>query len=93
MNPPSEWSATIELRRPAAGAAEWMARALKPESEREVPRARAEIELLPPTTVKIHLHAKDTGSARAALNTYLGWISLADRTARVASLPRGAPRA
>ncbi|HEV2316800.1 MAG TPA: KEOPS complex subunit Pcc1 [Thermoplasmata archaeon] len=84
MTAVGEWTATIELRRPGPGSAERLARALRPESEREVPRARAAIDLVPPDGVRIGLRARDTGALRAALNTYLGWVSLTDRTAEVA---------
>ncbi|MHB8352410.1 MAG: KEOPS complex subunit Pcc1, partial [Thermoplasmata archaeon] len=54
-----------------------------PESSREVPRATARVDRVGPDTVRLTLTARDTGALRAALNTYLGWISLADRTDEV----------
>ncbi len=72
----SEWRGTIVCRMPDASAAGWLAQALGPEVAREVPRARAHVELRSPTEVVVEIEASDTGPARAALNTYLGWIHL-----------------
>jgi tRNA threonylcarbamoyladenosine modification (KEOPS) complex Pcc1 subunit len=80
------WEATIEFRRDSEAGAERLARALAPESTREVPRARATVGRPGPLLVRLTISARDTGAARAALNTYLGWIQLAISTEqRVAS--------
>jgi tRNA threonylcarbamoyladenosine modification (KEOPS) complex Pcc1 subunit len=77
---PSEWEATILVRRRDAPSAERLEAALIPEASREVPRARAQIVRPDPSSIEIRLTARDTGALRAAFNTYLGWIGLAERT-------------
>jgi tRNA threonylcarbamoyladenosine modification (KEOPS) complex Pcc1 subunit len=71
------WVATVSVRLPREAVAGWLDRALRPESMREVPRARAEVRRPSPTVVEIALEARDTGALRAGLNTYLGWVHLA----------------
>ncbi len=78
------WRATVVVRPGSEPLAARMERALRPESEREVPRARAELHRSPPDTVVLEITARDTGAMRAALNTYLGWVHLAAATARAA---------
>jgi tRNA threonylcarbamoyladenosine modification (KEOPS) complex Pcc1 subunit len=80
MSPPEEWTATLTVRRREPAAAARLYAALLPEAAREVPRARARVEHPSPNEVRIALTARDTGALRAAFNTYLGWIALADRT-------------
>lgn len=82
MTDAGPWEATIELRRESEGAADRLSRALGPEATREVPRARATVDRPGPSVVRLTIDARDTGSARAALNTYLGWIQLALSTER-----------
>jgi tRNA threonylcarbamoyladenosine modification (KEOPS) complex Pcc1 subunit len=77
---PTDWEATIDLRRESPEAAHRLARALAPESSREVPRAAARVERPEPTVVRLVVSARDTGALRAALNTYLGWMQLATAT-------------
>jgi len=73
----SGWTAVITVHLPQDRLATWLERALVPEAAREVPRARAEVRRSSPRTVEIALTARDTGSVRAAMNTYLGWVHLA----------------
>ncbi|MCI4331128.1 MAG: hypothetical protein L3K19_04695 [Thermoplasmata archaeon] len=77
MNGPEGWHATIDVRRGSPADADRLARALGPESTREVPRARAELTRPEPTVLRLSITARDTGALRAALNTYLGWVQLA----------------
>jgi tRNA threonylcarbamoyladenosine modification (KEOPS) complex Pcc1 subunit len=71
------WTATISVRLPQEAEAGWLERALGPEATREVPRAHATVTRAAPRVVEIALAARDTGSVRAAMNTYLGWVHLA----------------
>jgi tRNA threonylcarbamoyladenosine modification (KEOPS) complex Pcc1 subunit len=80
------WSAVITVRLPRELLAGWLEQALRPEASREVPRASAEVVRTAPDAVEVRLTARDTGAARAAMNTYLGWVHLALATlGRVAS--------
>ncbi len=88
MSPEPPWTATISIRLEEAKVADWLARALAPEAAREVPRATASIDRPVPKIVRISLGARDTGAARAALNTYLGWVHLTLETVRAAGAPR-----
>jgi tRNA threonylcarbamoyladenosine modification (KEOPS) complex Pcc1 subunit len=90
MTMASSWSGTILLRCSPPGSARRLCRALQPEAAREVPRARARISLAATGQVRIELTARDTGALRAALNTYLGWVALAQRTEAVAGAFRPA---
>jgi len=86
------WSAVISVRLPREAVADWLERALRPEAAREVPRAHAEVRRAGPDTVEIALTARDTGSVRAAMNTYLGWVHLALATVARAAPPTEPPR-
>jgi tRNA threonylcarbamoyladenosine modification (KEOPS) complex Pcc1 subunit len=93
MTESSIWRGTIVVHRPDATGAERLLQALAPEAAREVPRAHATVTRGTDDTVRVTLVARDTGSVRAAVNTYLGWISLAERTETAARpLPKHAPR-
>jgi tRNA threonylcarbamoyladenosine modification (KEOPS) complex Pcc1 subunit len=81
------WTGTIVCRCPTPEMAERLARSLGPEAVREVPRARAEVQRGAEGEVRILLSARDTGALRAAVQTYLGWLRLAEATEAVASLP------
>lgn len=87
MTSPPAWSGLIACRCPTPEMADRLARSLAPEVVREVPRARAEIERGAPGEVRVRIVARDTGALRAALQTYLGWLRLAEATEAVASLP------
>jgi tRNA threonylcarbamoyladenosine modification (KEOPS) complex Pcc1 subunit len=89
MSSAGGWSGSIELRRPDAASAERLLRALSPEAAREVPRARARLTRPEPGTVRLEVTAQDTGALRAAVNTYLGWLALTERTEQVARRARG----
>jgi tRNA threonylcarbamoyladenosine modification (KEOPS) complex Pcc1 subunit len=71
------WGAVISVRLPREELATWLERALGPEASREVPRAKAVIRRAAPESVEVLITARDTGSVRAAMNTYLGWVHLA----------------
>ncbi len=86
------WTATLVLRTSDPEVAGWIGRALGPEAAREVPRARAELEVGPPGTVGLRISARDVGAMRAALNTYLGWLDLSLAAVRSAAGPRPDPR-
>jgi tRNA threonylcarbamoyladenosine modification (KEOPS) complex Pcc1 subunit len=81
-----EWSARVRVVGLDAPIAVMLERALRPEAEREVPRARAELRRPEPRTVELSITARDVGAMRAALNTYLGWVSLSLATLRAASV-------
>ncbi len=81
------WTATLTVRVAEGAWAEWLFRALQPEVAREVPRARAELRSTGSDRFEIALTARDTGSIRAAMNTYLGWVDLALATAARARSP------
>ncbi|MFZ0699759.1 MAG: KEOPS complex subunit Pcc1 [Thermoplasmata archaeon] len=84
MSADPPWTATISIRLEEPEVADWLARALAPEAAREVPRATASIDHSVPKIVRISLEARDSGAARAALNTYLGWVHLTLETVRAA---------
>lgn len=75
--PDRPWTVTISVRTPSEAVAGWLERTLRPEAAREVPRARTEVHRSGPTSVELAIQARDTGTVRAALNTYLGWVHLA----------------
>lgn len=77
MSEPTVWTARIRVNVADPRLAERLERTMWPEAEREVPRARAELRRPREDTVELVLVAGDSGAARAALNTYLGWIQLA----------------
>jgi len=77
------WSAAVRLSAGRADLARWLEQALLPEAAREVPRARTRIRRRG-SAVELRVEAADAGAMRAALNTYLGWVSLALATVREA---------
>ena len=81
------WRAELRLRRPDPASTERLAATLGPEVAREVPRARTELVRAEPEMVELRIATRDTGALRAALNTYLGWVALADGTEAVANTP------
>ncbi|MGA9840389.1 MAG: KEOPS complex subunit Pcc1 [Thermoplasmata archaeon] len=83
------WTAVVTVRTGSDRIAEMLERALRPESEREVPRARSELRRGPPDTVELAIFARDPGAMRAALNTYLGWVHLSLATLRTGSTGTG----
>jgi tRNA threonylcarbamoyladenosine modification (KEOPS) complex Pcc1 subunit len=80
------WTATVSVRVPSESLAGMLERSLRPEAEREVPRARTVLRRSLPTTVELSVEARDSGAMRAALNTHLGWIQLALASARSAGV-------
>jgi tRNA threonylcarbamoyladenosine modification (KEOPS) complex Pcc1 subunit len=80
MTAPAVWEGRLTVVCPDAGAADRLYRVLLPESAREVPRARAGLE--PPTgrELALRIEARDTGALRAAVQTFLGWVQLAEAT-------------
>jgi tRNA threonylcarbamoyladenosine modification (KEOPS) complex Pcc1 subunit len=81
---PSTWTATVSVRANDAKVLDWLERALRPEAEREVPRARAALARPSGNTLELTISSHDSGAMRAALNTYLGWVHLSLATARAA---------
>jgi len=82
MTSPPSWKITITVRAAPPEDIRWLARALGPELAREVPRASASLVTPEAQTLRVEVLARDTGAARAATNTYLGWIHLAQETMR-----------
>jgi tRNA threonylcarbamoyladenosine modification (KEOPS) complex Pcc1 subunit len=78
------WTAVLTVRLHDERRLTWLEQALAPEVAREVPRARAELARAAPDALEVRLTARDTGAVRAAMNTYLGWISLALATVTAA---------
>jgi tRNA threonylcarbamoyladenosine modification (KEOPS) complex Pcc1 subunit len=70
------WDARVELRVLDRALAEMLERSLRPEAEREVPRARARLSRPSPEVVALAISTRDLGAMRAALNTHLGWVAL-----------------
>lgn len=87
-DPDLPWTATLTVRTASDRLATMLERSLRPEAEREVPRARAVLHAPSRATVELEIAARDSGAMRAALNTYLGWVQLSLATARSA---RGTP--
>lgn len=85
------WQAALTVRTSSDRVAAMLERALRPEAEREVPRARAELRRPSPDTVELQIWARDSGALRAAVNTYLGWVSLSIATLRAARGPSPSP--
>ena len=81
---PSTWTATVSVRADEPKVLDWLERALRPEAEREVPRARAAVARPTEDTLELTISSNDSGAMRAALNTYLGWVHLSLATARTA---------
>jgi tRNA threonylcarbamoyladenosine modification (KEOPS) complex Pcc1 subunit len=80
----SEWEATVRWTAPSGRVAQAVAAALKPETGRELPRAETQISIHRRRVLDVRIRARDTSAARAALNTYLGWLGLVVATGRVA---------
>ena len=82
--PAFPWTASVRLHSLDPKVVDWLEQALRPEAEREVPRAHAEIHRGEAGSLEIAISARDSGAMRAALNTYLGWVALSLATARAA---------
>ncbi len=85
----SSWTIDVAVRLSTAAHTDWLWGALVPEASREVPRTRGSLVRSDDRTLGIRVEAKDTGAARAALNTYLGWIHLSLATIERAAAPPG----
>lgn len=85
----TSWTALVTVRSPNERLVGMMERSLRPEAEREVPRARAELRRRSPDTLELEITARDSGAMRAALNTYLGWVHLSTATVRSGTAPAG----
>jgi tRNA threonylcarbamoyladenosine modification (KEOPS) complex Pcc1 subunit len=85
---PGTWSARVEVRTRDASFAGMLERSLRPEAEREVPRARAGLSRPSAQVVALTIATRDLGAMRAALNTYLGWVALSLAALRSARGPR-----
>jgi tRNA threonylcarbamoyladenosine modification (KEOPS) complex Pcc1 subunit len=89
MSPdPGTWTATVRVHAPSEHVAQMLELALRPEADREVPRARGQLSRPHPNEVALAVTARDGGAMRAALNTYLGWVSLSVATLRSATSDR-----
>ena len=84
------WTATVRVHVDRPGAARWLERALSPEAEREVPRARTLVRR-DRDRIELRIEASDAGAMRAAMNTYLGWIALGVATLGAAVSTAPAP--
>ncbi|MCI4369168.1 MAG: CTAG/PCC1 family protein [Thermoplasmata archaeon] len=80
MSDARAWKAVVRIEGSTPAEADRLFRALGPEAEREVPRARAKLLRASVSTVELVIEANDSGALRAALNTYLGWVSLVAST-------------
>jgi len=67
--------ATIVLSGPEAGV---VYEALRPETGRDVPKARVALRSAP-DRLTLTIDADDTGALRAAVNSYLRWADVAAR--------------
>jgi len=86
MSAPVEpWTATVTVRPGSKALVAMLERALRPEAEREVPRARSAVRRTADDALELEIRARDSGAMRAALNTHLGWIQLSLATARSAA--------
>jgi|GEM_PF-1603303 len=85
--PPTAWRARIEVRRPTVREAERLRRTLAPEAAREVAKVQTALRREDGSTVVLAFDAEETGSLRAAINTYLGWIRLTLEAEGVAHPP------
>ncbi|TLZ86856.1 MAG: hypothetical protein E6K02_04650 [Methanobacteriota archaeon] len=70
--------ATIVLSGPDAGV---VYRSLRPETGRDVPKARVSMRS-EPNRLTLTIDADDTGALRAAVNSYLRWADVAARVRR-----------
>jgi tRNA threonylcarbamoyladenosine modification (KEOPS) complex Pcc1 subunit len=87
MNLPTDWEVRLEHRSESPEAAQRLFQVLAPEASREVPRARAVLRPPEGPVLLLEISAKDTGGLRAAVQTYLGWLQLAEATERVGRPP------
>ncbi len=62
--------------------AESVYKALKIEAEREIPRTRINVRV-EEKTVKIEIDATDSHALRAAINSYMRWLSLGEEIIKV----------
>ncbi len=67
--------ATLAVRSPYASN---MAQAIDPEVGREIPRTRAEVRH-EVGSMTLTLDAEDLSALRAALNSYIRWMSIAEK--------------
>jgi tRNA threonylcarbamoyladenosine modification (KEOPS) complex Pcc1 subunit len=81
-----DWRASIRVRVADRASAVRLHAALSPEVAREVPRVTATVRWTGDGRLELVFVASETGALRAALNTYLGWIRLAEEVERAAAL-------
>jgi tRNA threonylcarbamoyladenosine modification (KEOPS) complex Pcc1 subunit len=84
----SPWDAVVRLGPYPEGRAERVLRALRPEAGREVPHTVVEVVAVPGDRVELRIRAETTSVLRAALNAYLRWADLAERTDTLAERHR-----
>lgn len=65
-----------EIRMTDCGRSEFLARTLKPETVREIPRTKVEVDA-EGDRLLINVAAEDVNALRAALNSYIRWLKLA----------------
>jgi len=65
-----------EIRMKEFGRPEFLAETLKPETSRDIPRTKVEVDVVDGELV-IGVSAEDVNALRAALNSYLRWLKLA----------------
>lgn len=82
------WKIAIRVGPATPTTVSWLRRALAPGLEREVPRTFASISAPAEDLLCLDVRTRDTGAARAALNTYLGSIHLAAETMQRAESAR-----
>jgi tRNA threonylcarbamoyladenosine modification (KEOPS) complex Pcc1 subunit len=85
------WTARFTVRLDSPESADRLLAALGPEASREVPKTSAVLGRPSPSVVSIDVRASDPGALRAAANTYLGWVDLAQGAEAVARRAAGAP--
>ena len=88
MSPPGDpnlWEVRVRLGPYPEGTAQRIARAVAPGSLQEVPRTEVLVRTLGPRSLEIRIRSASTSTLRAALNAYLRWIQLAERTEALAS--------
>jgi tRNA threonylcarbamoyladenosine modification (KEOPS) complex Pcc1 subunit len=89
MSGDAPWEGRLEVLCRDLPSARRLYRVLGPEASREVPRARASIEPPSCTTLVLRIEARDTGALRAAVQTFLGWVHLAESAEAAAGASAG----
>ncbi len=64
--------------------ADVVAKALSVESADRVPRTKVSVERVGEDEVRLRVEAEDVSALRAALNSYIRWMNVAEETAKEA---------